>query len=40
MDIVRKSSGDGYMVLGQQCKHRYDVYSCGPITKGNDSRYR
>ena len=21
------------MVLGQQCNHRYDVYSCGPITK-------
>jgi len=33
MDIVRKDIGDGYIVLGQQCKHRYDVHACGPITK-------
>ena len=33
MDIVSKGNGDGYIVLGQQCKHRYDVHSCGPITK-------
>ena len=33
MDIVRKVNGSGYIVLGQQCKHRHDVHSCGPITK-------
>ena len=33
MDIVKKDEGDGYIVLGQQCKHRYDIHSCGPITK-------
>ena len=33
MDIVRKGNGDGYIVLGQQCKHRHDIHTCGPITK-------
>ena len=33
MDIVRKSGGDGYVIIGQQCKHRFDIHSCGPITK-------
>ena len=33
MDIVRKNAGEGYIIIGQQCKHRYDIHSCGPITK-------
>ncbi len=33
MDIVRKGNGTGYIVLGQQCKHRHDIHACGPITK-------
>ena len=33
MDIVRKVNESGYIVLGQQCKHRHDVHACGPITK-------
>ena len=33
MDIVKKDDGDGYIIVGHQCKHRYDIHSCGPITK-------
>ena len=33
MDIVSKGNEDGYIVLGQQCKHRHDIHACGPITK-------
>ena len=33
MDIVNKANEDGYIVLGQQCKHRHDIHACGPITK-------
>ena len=32
MDIVRRDS-DGYIVVGQKCKHNYNIKSCGPITK-------
>tara|TARA_B100000073_G_scaffold140365_1_gene115530 strand:- start:1262 stop:2620 length:1359 start_codon:yes stop_codon:yes gene_type:complete len=32
MDVVTTNDG-GYMVLGQQCIHNYDIYSCGPKTK-------
>lgn len=32
MDVV-KTEENGYMILGQECIHNYDIYSCEPRTK-------